>query len=114
MLWVVLAGMTGLAALAAVWPLIRGARRGASIPVDATFYKAQLGEIERDVARGVLPADEAAGARVEAARRLIAASEATADDAAADAPGLRRGWAIAIVVAAPVVALARAFARHAN
>ena len=106
MLWVVLAGMTGLAALAAVWPLIRGARRGASIPVDATFYKAQLGEIERDVARGFLPADEAAGARVEAARRLIAASEATADDAAADAPGLRRGWAIAIVVAAPVVALA--------
>ena len=106
MLWVVLAGMTGLAALAAVWPLVRGARRGASIPADAAFYKAQLGEIERDVARGFLPADEAAGARVEAARRLIAASAATADGAVADAPGLRRGWAIAIVVAAPVVALA--------
>jgi cytochrome c-type biogenesis protein CcmH len=98
--------MTGLAALAAVWPLIRGARRGASVPADAAFYKAQLGEIERDVARGFLPAEEAAGARVEAARRLIAASEAAADGAVADAPGLRRGWAIAIVVAAPVVALA--------
>jgi cytochrome c-type biogenesis protein CcmH len=98
--------MTGLAALAAVWPLIRGARRSASVPADAAFYKAQLGEIERDVARGFLPADEAAGARVEAARRLIAASAATADGAVADAPGLRRGWAIAIVVAAPVVALA--------
>ena len=106
MLWVVFAGMTGLAALAAVWPLIRGARRGASVPADAAFYKAQLGEIERDVARGFLPADEAAGARVEAARRLIAASAATVDGRAADAPGLRRGWAIAIVVAAPVVALA--------
>ncbi len=106
MLWIVLAGMTGLAALAAVWPLIRGARRGASVPADAAFYKAQLGEIERDVARGFLPADEAAGARVEAARRLIAASEAAAEGAVADAPGLRRGWAIAIVVAAPVVALA--------
>ena len=106
MLWVVLAGMTGLAALAAVWPLIRGARRGAATSADAAFYKAQLGEIERDVARGFLPADAAAGARVEAARRLIAASEATADGAIADAPGLRRGWAIAIVVAAPVVALA--------
>ncbi len=81
MLWVVLAGMTGLAALAAVWPLIRGARRGAATSADAAFYKAQLGEIERDVARGFLPADEAAGARVEAARRLIAASAATADGA---------------------------------
>jgi cytochrome c-type biogenesis protein CcmH len=106
MFWVVLAGMTGLAALAAVWPLIGGARRGARVPADAAFYKAQLGEIERDVARGFLPADEAAGARVEAARRLIAASEATADGAVADAPGLRRWAAIAIAVAAPVVALA--------
>jgi len=106
MLWVVLAGMTGLAALAAAWPLIRGARSGASVPADAAFYKAQLGEIERDVARGFLPPDEAAGARVEAARRLIAASAETADGAVADAPGLRRRWAIAIVVAAPIVAVA--------
>ena len=106
MFWVVLAAMTGLAALVAVWPLIRGARRGASGPADAAFYKAQLGEIERDVARGFLPAEEAAGARVEAARRLIAASAVTADGVVADAPGLRRWAAIAIVVAAPVVALA--------
>ena len=106
MLWVVLAGMTGLAALAAVWPLLRRARPDAVVPPDAAFYKAQLGEIERDVARGFLPAGEAAGARVEAARRLIAASEATAGGPVADAPGRRRGWAIAIVVAAPVVALA--------
>jgi cytochrome c-type biogenesis protein CcmH len=106
MLWVVLAGMTGLAALAAVWPLVRDARRGVATSAEAAFYKAQLGEIERDVARGFLPADEAAGARVEAARRLIAASAATTDGAVADAPGLRRWWAVAIVVAAPVVALA--------
>jgi cytochrome c-type biogenesis protein CcmH len=106
MFWAVLAGMTGLAALAAVWPLVRGARRGAAVSADAAFYKAQLGEIERDVARGFLPADEAAGARVEAGRRLIAASAPTAEGAVADRPGLRRWSAIAIVVAAPVVALA--------
>ena len=106
MFWVVIAGMTGFAALAAVWPLIRGARRRASVPADAAFYKAQLGEIERDVARGFLPADQAAGARVEAARRLIAASAPTAEGTVIEAPGLRRGWAVAIVVAAPVVALA--------
>jgi len=98
--------MSALAALVAVWPLLRGARRGGPVSSDAAFYKAQLGEIERDVARGLLPADQAAGARVETARRLIAASAEEGEGAVADAPGRRRWAAIAIVVAAPVVALA--------
>ena len=63
MLWVVLAGMTGLAALAALWPLVSGRRRVGAGASDAAFYQAQLGEIERDVERGQLPAEEAAGAR---------------------------------------------------
>ena len=98
--------MSALAALVAVWPLLRGARRGGPVSSDAAFYKSQLGEIERDVARGLLPADQAAGARVETARRLIAASAEEGEGAVADAPGRRRWAAIAIVVAAPVVALA--------
>jgi len=106
MLWIVFAGMTGLAALIAAWPLVRARGRGASAATDAAFYKAQLGEIERDVARGFLPAEEAAGARAEAARRLIAADAAATAAAAADAPARRRWTAIAIVVAVPVVALA--------
>ncbi len=106
MLGVVLAGMAALAALATVWPLLRRARDAGAGATDAAFYKAQLGEIERDVARGVLPAEEAAGARVEAARRLIAASAPEADDSQAVAPGARRWAAIAIGVAVPVVALA--------
>jgi len=106
MLWAVLAGMTALAALAAVWPLLGAARRGEVASTDAAFYKAQLSEIERDVARGLLPPDEAAGARIEAARRLIAASAPESDAVATATPALRRGAALAIVVAVPIVALA--------
>ena len=106
MLWVVLAGMTGLAALAALWPLVFGRRRALPPPGEAAFFKAQLGEIDRDVARGQLPAEEAAGARAEAARRLIAASAAaTAERVGPEAPWARRVAAAAIALAVPIVAL---------
>ncbi|MBV8474219.1 MAG: c-type cytochrome biogenesis protein CcmI, partial [Hyphomicrobiales bacterium] len=105
-LWIVLAGMTGLAVLCALWPLAFRAKSGAGPASDVAFYKAQLGEIERDVERGQLPADEAAAARAEAGRRLIAASAA---EGAASQPGealaLRRAAAVLILVAVPLVAL---------
>ena len=53
--------MTGLAVLAALWPLAFRRKGGAGAASEAAFYKAQLGEIERDVERGQLPAEEAAG-----------------------------------------------------
>ena len=76
-----LAGMTGLAVLAALWPLAFRRKGGAEAASEVAFYKAQLAEIERDVERGQLPAEEAAGARAEAARRLIAASAAAPAEA---------------------------------
>src|SRR5471032_2917384 len=75
MIWAAFALMTVLAVLGALAPLWRrrSGREGRARAIE--FHKAQLAEIDRDVARGQLPAGEAAGARVEAARRLIAASE---------------------------------------
>jgi cytochrome c-type biogenesis protein CcmH len=106
MLWLVLAGMTGLAVLAALWPLAFRRRSGADAASEVAFYKAQLGEIERDVERGQLPAEEAAGARAEAARRLIAASAAAPlECGAGEAPALRRIAAALILIVIPVVAL---------
>jgi cytochrome c-type biogenesis protein CcmH len=106
MLWVVFAGMTGLAALAALWPLVSARARPDAAPGDAAFYKAQLGEIDRDVARGQLPPDEAAGARTEAARRLIAASAMAAFEGARPAAPRARGIAAAaIALAVPIVGL---------
>ncbi len=107
MLWLVLAGMTGLALLGALWPLAFRRRGGADAASEVAFYKAQLGEIERDVERGQLPAEEAAGARAEAARRLIAASAAAPiESGVGEAATPRRIGAALIVVAVPLVALA--------
>ncbi|MGO8798549.1 MAG: c-type cytochrome biogenesis protein CcmI [Roseiarcus sp.] len=109
MLWVAFALMTGAALLCALWPLSRqrSGPRGQERAI--AFHKAQLAEIERDVERGQLPASEAAGARAEAARRLIAASEAAeaAAPAAQGRPsvGARAAAALTIAVAVPVVAL---------
>jgi len=77
MVWFILAGMAAFAALAVVWPVLRASPPSADAEAassEAAFYKAQLDEIERDVERGQLPQSEAAGARAEAARRLIAAA----------------------------------------
>jgi cytochrome c-type biogenesis protein CcmH len=106
MLWFVLAGMTGLAALCALWPLAFRRPVEAAAASEVAFYKAQLGEIERDVERGQLPAAEAAGARAEAARRLIAASAAPEPAGERRAsPWPRRITAILIVVVVPSLSL---------
>jgi cytochrome c-type biogenesis protein CcmH len=107
MLWFAVAAMTVLASLGALWPLaLRRQGRGGEAASEAAFYKAQLGEISRDVERGLLPEAEAAGARAETGRRLIAASAAASVDAApARSRAARRVAAAAIVVAAPLIAL---------
>lgn len=63
-------------------PMLRG-RDAVQMAPDVDFYKRQLAEIDRDVARDVLDPDEAARARVEIARRLLAADKERAQTAAA-------------------------------
>ena len=79
-LWFVFALMTALAVFAVLWPLGRGARPQRE-GNEATVYKDQLAEIERDVAAGLIGASEAEAARVEIARRLLAADDAERDAA---------------------------------
>src|SRR5208337_103124 len=85
MIWALLATMTGLAIALALWPLVFGRAKRTGSASEVGFYRAQLAEIDRDVERGQLPIGEAAGARAEVARRLIAA------DAAASQGGGRAG-----------------------
>lgn len=66
-----------LAVLAALSrPLLRTAAPAAQPQSDLAFYRAQLRELERDLARGTLAADEAERTRAEIARRLLAADKA--------------------------------------
>ena len=106
MLWVVLVLMTAAAAAVVVVPLVRPAGpRGRRAAYDRQVYRDQLSEVDADVERGVLTAEEAAGARREIERRLLATD---ADDAKPMRATLRPHYvaAGAIAVAVPALGLA--------
>lgn len=98
MIWLLFAGMT-LAALAALlWPLWR-ARTPADTAGDlgVAIYRAQIAEIDRDLATGRIAEGDAQSARAETARRLMA--EGGVPQASAPS-GSRRALASALIVAA--------------
>ena len=72
--WIICIVMTLLVGAYVALPLIRD-RGAADASPDVAIYKAQLAEIDKDLARDVLAADEAERAKVEVSRRLIAASK---------------------------------------
>jgi len=96
--------MAALVVLAALWPLLRlsPAPKANGAASEAAFYKAQLEEIKRDVERGLLPQGEAESARAEAARRLIAASDAS--EPAPPAGRARLAAAALIAIGLPAIA----------
>ena len=73
--WLVVSLMTVLAAATVWWPLYRPARLAASA-TEMAVYQSQLVEIETDKTMGLIGANEAEAARVEVARRLLAATDA--------------------------------------
>ena len=87
-----------------LWPLSRGTapQAGGS---EATVYRDQLAEIDRDVAAGLIGVSEAEAARVEIGRRLLAAADAERDLPARSNLGLRRAAAVVALVALPIAAV---------
>ncbi len=107
MLWSLFALLTGGAVFAILWPLARPAQRGATAP-DVAFYQAKLEEIARDQARANLAPEEAALAKTEAARQLLAVSgkdPQMTEGAAASPLWHRRLAAVAALVFVPAVAI---------
>jgi cytochrome c-type biogenesis protein CcmH len=107
-LWLVFALMTAAAIFAVLWPL---ARRGDLRPggSDVAVYRDQLDELDRDRAAGLIGEAEAAAAKVEVSRRLLAAAEMTqAEQAPDDASALwrRRAAAAAGLLLLPLGATA--------
>jgi cytochrome c-type biogenesis protein CcmH len=93
-----LAGLAFLTLLAIVAPLMRGQTRGGpDASYDQAVYRDQLEELDRDIERGLLTADDASSARLEIQRRLLAADRA-ARPAATLGPGPSRNPAVAVVV----------------
>jgi cytochrome c-type biogenesis protein CcmH len=106
-LWFALALMTAAAVLAVLWPLARRGRQLRS-GSDIEVYRDQLEEIERDRAAGLIADNEAAGAKVEVSRRLLAAADAqpAPADGAGTATRRRRAVAVVALVALPLGAVA--------
>jgi cytochrome c-type biogenesis protein CcmH len=74
LLWAIFAALTALVLFALLRPLGRaGGSDDARAAFDATVYRDQLGEVESDRERGLIGEADAEAARVEIARRLLAA-----------------------------------------
>lgn len=83
LLWLIVVLLTVLVLALLVWPLVR---HDAEAPLDRavydlTVYRDQLAEIDRDVTRGLLSAEQADSARLEIQRRMLTAAGAGADTA---------------------------------
>ena len=97
-LWLAVALLTALVVGLLVLPLLRPRRpatpRG---EYDLVVYRDQLTEVERDAERGLLGGEQAAAARSEIQRRMLAAAEAEPGAAEPSALG-GRAAALALVV----------------
>jgi cytochrome c-type biogenesis protein CcmH len=80
--WIIILAM---AVLVVFW-LVAAMRRVKALPVgdaadfDVQVYRDQLTEVERDVARGVVPAEDATRIRTEISRRILVADSAAVTD----------------------------------
>lgn len=101
--WAVMALMT-VGILFTFWRAItqRGAARPASDSVDVTVYRDQLREIDRDLSRGAITAEEGQRLRVEISRRLLDADRVAKTDAQAKSGGSSLVIGMAVVVVALV------------
>jgi cytochrome c-type biogenesis protein CcmH len=104
-LWLVFALMTAAAIFAVLLPL--GLRvRAPADGSEATVYKDQLTEVDRDAATGLIGASEAEAARVEIGRRLLAAADQPRSPAVQSNVTLRRFAAVLALVGLPAIAIA--------
>ena len=111
--WSVAATLTALVVAGLLVPLLRRPRDAAErSDYDLAVYRDQLAEIGRDLARGEIGAEQAAAARTEVERRMLAAAPADTPQSESETAPRRPAYkpshkavAIALVIAVPVLAV---------
>ena len=98
MIWVVFAAMTGVAVFSVLWPLSRPKAGAAANLPNISLYQAQVAEIDRDAACGLIPAADVPAAKADAARRLLAVSAGARQTAPNARWGARLSAAAAIIL----------------
>ncbi len=97
--WILAAAMTAAALLLILPPLFRAAPPAPTREAyDREVYRDQLGEVDRDHARGLINAAQADAAKAEIGRRMLAGS-----DAAASAPATPRAARVLALLLALLV-----------
>lgn len=98
-IWVFWAFAAGLCAMIAVilWRAL-STRSEEAVAQDIGIYRDQLAEVERDLARGTIVAEEADRLRIEVSRRLLEADRAMAVRKAAGARGNRVAASLLVAV----------------
>lgn len=107
MFWIICAALTAAVGLAIMAPLLR-ARDGAAEPAaafDLRVYRDQLREVERDLDRGVIAAEDAERLRTEIGRKVLDADRRLAQGAARG-PGGRGLVALGVLAALFVAGVA--------
>ena len=97
-----------LATVAALcWPLLRADARGSDADAgNIAVYKDQLAEVDADLDRGLLSESEAAAARTEISRRLLAVADNSADHNEASEGGGQSSWMTWAPIAAAIPLIA--------
>ncbi|WP_167626557.1 c-type cytochrome biogenesis protein CcmI [Paracoccus luteus] len=101
MFWMMAAAMTVLVAVAMLLPFLRPGAAAAAEPAaayDLRVYRDQLREVDRDLSRGVLTADEADRLRTEIGRKVLEADRALAGQASGGAVASRGALATLLLV----------------
>jgi cytochrome c-type biogenesis protein CcmH len=106
LIWVICAALTASVLYVLLRPLVNGGADEASrAAFDATVYRDQLTEVEADRERGLIGDADAEAARIEIARRLLAADAEARGDGNAEAKRSERLVALGLAVMLPLLAL---------
>lgn len=106
MFWIFPALLSAAVIALFAWPQLKERRRRETDNADLAVYRDQLTELDRDVARGLLPKSEAASARLEIQRRLLAASAPGASPGNPKAARTTPWPAALLLLALPALAVA--------
>jgi cytochrome c-type biogenesis protein CcmH len=98
LVWFVMALLTGATVIAVIRPLSRSIDASPETATDKAFYTAQIVEIDRDAARGLIGPEEAEAARAEAARRLLTAAREAENAGRSTAFRIRFAALVAVIL----------------
>ena len=106
LLWAIFAVLTAVVLYALLRPLAGGSGgEGSRAAFNATVYRDQLGEVQSDRERGLIGERDAEAARIEIARRLLAADAESPAEQGSPTHSPLRAVTVGLAVALPLAAL---------